>query len=229
MTIKSRLNAILEKISLAALRSERSSSSVHLVAVTKTVPVEKIIEAIQAGVRIIGENRVQEALPKIKAIESRGMTPEWHYIGKLQRNKVKQVVGRFVMIHSVDSLSLAEEISRQGEKKGFTAEILLEVNLSGESTKEGFSAPEVLALFDSINQLKYVKLKGLMTVPPPFPDPERSRPWFKKLKALGGEVESRLGKELGVYSMGMSNDYEVAIEEGATHVRIGRALFGERI
>jgi pyridoxal phosphate enzyme (YggS family) len=229
MAIKTSLEGIREKISLAALRSGRSSSSVHLIAVTKSVPVEKILEAIQAGVRIIGENRVQEALPKIEAIESRGFTAEWHFIGKLQRNKVKQVVGRFAMIHSVDSLSLAEEISRQGEKKGLTAEILLEVNLSGESTKEGFSVREVLALLDRINQLKYVKLKGLMTIPPPFSDPERSRPWFKKLKELGGEVEAGLGRELEVYSMGMSNDYEVAIEEGATHVRIGRALFGERI
>lgn len=229
MEIKSTLDAIREKISLAALRSLRSSDSVHLIAVTKTVPVERIIEAIEGGVRIFGENRVQEALPKIEAIESRGFAPEWHFIGKLQRNKAKQVVGRFTMIHSVDSLPLAEEISLQGEKKGLTAEILLEVNLSGEKTKEGFSAQDVLALLDRINRLKYVKLNGLMTIPPPFSDPEQSRPWFKKLRELGGEVESRLGRELKVYSMGMSNDYEVAIEEGATHVRIGRALFGERI
>lgn len=228
MAIKTSLGGILEKISLAALRSGRSSSSVHLIAVTKTVPVEKILEAIQAGVRIIGENRVQEALPKIEAIESRGFTAEWHFIGKLQRNKVKQVVGRFALIHSVDSLSLAEEISRHAEKNGLTAEILLEVNLSGASTKEGFSVREVLAQLDRINQLKYVKLNGLMTIPPPFPDPEGSRPWFKKLKEVGMEVEARLGRGLEVYSMGMSNDYEVAIEEGATHVRIGRALFGVR-
>ena len=229
MAVKPALEAILERISLAALRSGRSSSSVHLIAVTKTVPVETVLEAIEAGVRIFGENRVQEALPKIEAVESRGFTPEWHFIGKLQRNKAKQVVGRFAMIHSVDSLPLAEEISRQGEQKGLTSDILLEVNISGELTKKGFSIPEVLPFLDRINQLNYVKVRGLMTVPPPFAEPERSRPWFKKLKELGEEVETKLGRGLEFYSMGMSNDYEVAIEEGATHVRIGRALFGERV
>ena len=228
MEVKASLAMVHSRISEAARRAGRPPESITLVAVTKTVPVEKILQVIEGGVRVLGENRVQEALPKIAALASRGVFPEWHFVGKLQRNKVKSVVGRFSMIHSVDSLVLAEAISKHAERSGIRQEILVEVNVSGEQSKEGFSPGELMASLNRITRLNYVKLKGLMTVPPLSGDPEGARPWFRKLRNLGRAVEERQGQRLEVYSMGMSSDFEVAIEEGATHVRIGRALFGER-
>ncbi|MBI1822637.1 MAG: YggS family pyridoxal phosphate-dependent enzyme [Nitrospirae bacterium] len=229
MTVKANLDLLSRKISESARRSGRSVSDIHLVAVTKTVSPEKVIESLQKGIQILGENRVQEALPRMDLIRSKGYTPEWHFIGKLQRNKVRQVVGRFSLIHSVDSLNLAEEISRQAEIKGTHQDILIEMNLSGETTKAGFTSGELLSQLDRINRLNYVKLRGLMTIPPRCSVPEDSRPYFRKLRSFGEEVDSRLGKICQIFSMGMSDDFEVAIEEGATHIRIGRSLFGERL
>lgn len=228
MPIKPNLQIIREKITRASLRVGRSPESVHLIAVTKAVGADRIVEAVHEGIKILGENRVQEALPKMEEIRQKGYSPEWHFIGKLQRNKVKYVVGRFALIHSVDSPALAEEISRQAEKMGIIQNILMEVNLSGETSKEGFPLQEALPEVDRINRLKYVTLMGLMTIPPFSRNPEESRPYFKALKRLGDQMGESLGRKPEIYSMGMSNDYVVAIEEGATHVRIGRAIFGER-
>ncbi|MFI5303387.1 MAG: YggS family pyridoxal phosphate-dependent enzyme [Nitrospiria bacterium] len=229
MAIKDNLAQIQRNLSKAAVKSGRSVAGINLIGVTKTIGMDRVIEAIQEGVKIFGENRVQEALPKMESVGSKGYHPEWHFIGKLQRNKVKSIVGSFSLIHSVDSIPLAEEIARRSEIKGIPQEILLEINLSGESAKSGLSVPEVLASVNRINSLKYVKLIGLMTIPPLFTNPEDSRPYFKRLKELGGMIEEQTGNKLGSYSMGMSNDYEIAVEEGATHIRIGRALFGERV
>jgi pyridoxal phosphate enzyme (YggS family) len=228
MAVEINLDPLLRKISESVKRSGRNENSVHLVAVTKTVDPDRIIESLNKGIQILGENRVQEALSKMEIIRSKGFSPEWHFIGKLQRNKAKLVVGRFSLIHSVDTMMLAEEISRHAEKRGMIQEVLLEINLSGESTKEGFSVQEALACLDRLTGLRYVKIKGLMTIPPPCSTPEDSRPYFRNLKELGGEIASRLGNNDLLYSMGMSDDFQVAIEEGATHIRVGRAIFGER-
>ncbi|MHB8482440.1 MAG: YggS family pyridoxal phosphate-dependent enzyme [Nitrospiria bacterium] len=228
MSFQSNLDLLRNRIGRACLKTGRSSEEVQLIAVTKMVDADRIIEAVEKGIKTVGENKIQEALPKIKEIEKKKRFPEWHFIGKLQRNKVRFAVGQFSLIHSVDSLPLAEEISRQAEKKGIFQNILMEINLSGEFSKGGFPLQEALDSAGRIHQLDYVKLTGLMTIPPLSLNPEESRPFFKSLKALGNQISERLDRPIEVYSMGMSNDFEVAIEEGATHVRIGRLLFGER-
>jgi hypothetical protein len=219
---------IRAKIAASAQKRGGSGESVILVAVTKTVPPCRIEEALREGILNFGENRVQEAVPKMKTLSASGYRPFWHFIGKLQRNKVRQVAGQFELIHSVDSLLLAEAISGESEKKGVQQKILMEINLSGEPSKGGFSPEETLSLVHRIAGLKYVKLKGFMTMPPPTRDPETSRPFFKSLKLLGKKAEKETGLILDVYSMGTSQDFPVAVEEGATHVRIGSAIFGER-
>jgi len=226
--VKTCLEAIREKIISACLKAGRAPDGVQLVAATKTIGADRIVEAIEAGVKIAGENRVQEALPKIEELRKRGVPCEWHFIGKLQRNKVKHAVGLFSLIHSVDSLPLAEEISRFAERAEIVQNVLIEVNVSGEPSKKGFRLQEALSAVDRIRELKYVKLKGLMTIPPLSSNSEDSRPFFKELHRLGNYMATRTGLNLEIYSMGMSSDFEVAVEEGATHLRIGTALFGER-
>ncbi len=234
-------SAILKKMSHAAMRAGRSPDGVTLIAVTKTVGMEKIKEAVDIGLRIFGENRVQEAQKKVPGLKSEinppsppfseggmgGLRIEWHLIGHLQKNKAKYAVQLFDLIHTVDSMELAEEINRQAEKIDKIQKVLVQVKLSGEETKQGASEEDLAPLLARVKSLSNLQLKGLMAIPPFFEDPEKTRPYFRRLRELRDEAE-KAGCDLTELSMGMSNDFETAIEEGATMVRIGTALFGER-
>jgi len=220
-----RLQAIRERIGHAAERAGRPPADVRLLGASKTVSVEVLREFRSLGLHRFGENRVQEALPKVEAL---GSGVEWHFIGHLQKNKVKSVVGHFEIIHSLDSLGLAKAINQYCEKIGKGQPVLLEVNVSGESSKEGFNFQEVEKAVKALNDFPRVEVRGLMTVPPHASDPEFSRPYFRLLNGLRNKLEQLSGRPFPELSMGMSNDFEVAIEEGATIVRIGTALFGER-
>jgi hypothetical protein len=222
--IKENLLKVMDRIEKAALRSGRDPNEVKLVAVSKTVGPARIKEAIEAGVSILGENYVQEARQKIEEI---GKPVAWHFIGHLQTNKAKYAVRLFDMIHSLDSIELAEELDRRAERTESPIRVLIEVNLSGEESKFGTEEAEVVRLAEKVLQLKRLSLEGLMTMPPYFDDPEMSRPYYTGLR----ELKERLVKgdiPLHELSMGMSNDFEVAVEEGATYVRVGTAIFGPR-
>jgi len=201
---------------------------VQLVAATKSVGLDQIREGIASGLTILGENRLQEALPKIEAL--RGHPIQWHFIGHLQRRKVRSVVGVFGLIQSVDSVALAEEIDRRAQEAGLTQAVLLEVNLEGEATKAGFLPDELAGAMPSLGALPHVAVKGLMAIPPPTSDPEQARPYFRRLRELALRLSHQpIGTvSLKELSMGMSNDYHVAVEEGATMVRVGTAIFGAR-
>ena len=224
-----RVRAILAKIERAATRAGRSPASVRLVAATKSVSVQLIREAVEAGVAILGENRFQEALPKIEAIGA-GAGVSWHFIGRLQRRKVRSAVGLFAMIHSVDSLDLAMEIDRRAAAAGIRQAVLLEVNVGGEPNKAGFTPSGVAEAVQSLDELAHLEVKGLMAIPPPAEQPEAARPYFRQVRhlahALAGQGLQRV--RMDELSMGMSQDFEVAVEEGATFVRIGTAIFGMR-
>jgi PLP dependent protein len=227
--LQDNLNAINACIGDAAARAGKPPDTVRLVAVTKTIGTEKIREAMDAGLRIFGENRVQEAREKILNLKSQISYGDvkWHLIGHLQRNKAKYAVGLFDLIHSVDSAALADELQRQTEKAGLMQKILVEVKLSDEETKHGVPEKELELLLEHICALKGLLLEGLMTIPPFFSDPEEARPYFKRLRELRDAMQKK-GFHLPELSMGMSNDFEVAIEEGATLVRVGTAIFGGR-
>jgi hypothetical protein len=182
--------------------------------------------AVACGLRVFGENRVQEARAKIPQVGREGLS--WHLVGRLQRNKVKYCFDLFDLIHSVDSLALAREIDRRAEARGCKMDVLLEVNVAGEETKAGVAPEEALDLAQAISGLKNLRLLGLMTMPPWVEDPEESRPHFRALRELAREMERRGGIEIRELSMGMSADFDVAVEEGATLVRIGTAIFGPR-
>jgi pyridoxal phosphate enzyme (YggS family) len=220
---------ILKKISHAAMRAGRSPDEVKLIAVTKAVGAETIKDAIDAGLRIFGENRVQEARDKISNLkfEISNSNVQWHLIGHLQKNKAKYAVQLFDLIHTVDSGELAEELNKQAEKIGKIQRVLVQVKLSEEETKHGASEDELIPLLEKISSLNNLKLEGLMTMPPYFEDAEKARPYFRRLREIRDNAEEK-GFKLPELSMGMSNDFEVAIEEGATMVRIGTAIFGER-
>lgn len=224
-SIKENLLTVRERIENAAVRVGRDPHGIQLIAVTKTVDIERIREAISAGVTIFGENYVQEARGKVEQIGHTGL--QWHLIGHLQTNKAKYAVGLFDLIHSVDSIKLAGELSRRAVAEDRVVDCLIEVNLSQENSKFGIEKEEVLELASVIQDLQNISLKGLMTMPPYFDDPELARPYFIALRRLKEEIE-RDGISLSDLSMGMSTDFEVAIEEGATMVRVGRAIFGER-
>lgn len=227
-SIAGRIHAVRGRIESACLRSGRAASEVTLVGVTKTVPAEIVAEAIAAGLRVLGENRVQEASGKIERLK--GLGAEWHFIGHLQSNKARKAVELFDAIHSVDSLRLAERLSGIAAESGKPLPVFLEVNLGGEESKSGVGEPGVLQLCEAIGRLPHLAFRGLMTVPPFLEDPEEIRPFFRKLRQLrdravsAGIVDSAF-REL---SMGMSHDFEVAIEEGSTFVRVGSAIFGPR-
>ena len=221
--ISQRLEDIRSRITAAALRS--GGQDVELVAVSKTVPVEYIQEAIDAGITLFGENRVQEAKEKWKALKN---PARCHLIGHLQTNKVKDAVRIFERIHSVDSLRLAEEINRRCMSFSKIMPVLVQVKVSPEETKSGIEMEKVAELIREIRKLDNLRLDGLMTIPPYFTDPEDSRPYFHRLVECRNELENQGYGPLPELSMGMSNDFEVAIEEGATFVRVGSALFGER-
>jgi len=211
----------------AALRTGRDPEDIQLVVVSKAVDIMKIRQAIEAGATILGENYVQEARGKIKEI---GQGLRWHFIGHLQSNKAKYVVDLFEMIHSVDRLSLAKEINRIAEKRGKKVRILIQVNISGEEAKSGINPESVSHLVRQIASMNNLSLEGLMTMPPYFDDPKKARPYFTALRELRDKIlgEGIVNISLKELSMGMSGDFEVAIEEGSTMVRIGTAIFGER-
>jgi hypothetical protein len=227
MSIAENLGQIQDRINSAAQRSGRNPDSIRLVAVSKTQPTEAVKAALDAGQLVFGENYVQEFLEKARQLPE---SVEWHFIGSLQSNKVKYLVGLTRLIHSVDRLSLAKEIDRQWEKTGHPCNILLQVNISGETTKSGTTADELFQLAQEVSLLPNVKIKGLMTMPPFFDEPERARPYFRELKNLSDLLAAKKipGIAMEELSMGMSGDFEVAIEEGATLVRVGSAIFGER-
>jgi pyridoxal phosphate enzyme (YggS family) len=222
--VRENLLRVMERIEKAALRVGRDSKEIKLVAVSKTVEAARIKEAIEAGVSILGENYVQEAQKKIEEI---GRPVSWHFIGHLQTNKAKYAARLFDMIHSIDSLPLAEELNRRAEQIGQVAKVMIEVNISREATKFGTGEEKVFGIARGILNLNHLSLEGLMTMPPYFDSPEMSRPYYIKLRELKEKMirEGILMKEL---SMGMSNDFEIAIEEGATYVRVGTAIFGPR-
>ena len=211
------------------MKADRSPDEVKLIAVTKTVGIEAVREAVESGVRAFGENRVQEAKKKILSEEVRGMSEklEWHLIGSLQKNKAKDAVQLFDLIHTVDSIELADELNRQAERLGKIQRVLVQVKLSEEETKHGVTEAGLMSLLARIKELKHLDLQGLMTIPPFFEDIGRVIPFFRRLKALRDKAEET-GVALPELSMGMSHDFEAAIQEGATMVRVGTAIFGER-
>jgi len=226
-TVRTNIERIRNRIAGAALRSRRNVSDIRLMAVTKTVDDDRIMSAIDAGVDIIGESYVQEAKRKI---EKMGKPLEWHMIGYLQSNKAKYAVRLFDMIHSVNRMDLALELDRRAGLAGCRMKILVEVNTSGEKSKSGVDHPEAIQLIKEIASLEHLTIRGLMTMPPWFDDPEDARPYFATLRHLRDRVmeEQIPGVEMIELSMGMSGDFEVAVEEGATIVRVGRSIFGER-
>ena len=227
-SIAVRVRAILSNVCAAAERSGRDPSRVRLVAATKTVSVERIREGLDAGLSLLGENRVQEALPKIEALAQAKV--RWHFIGQLQRRKVRSIIGLFDLIHSVDSVELAHEINRRAEDAGFVQDVLLEVNVGGESTKAGFRPDNLVQQVATMASLSHLRIKGLMTIPPPTVEAESARPYFIQIRELAQAVatETIPGVRMDELSMGMSNDYGVAVEEGDTLVRVGSAIFGAR-
>lgn len=215
------------KVRAAAVRAGRAPEEVTLIAVSKTKPLEDIEQLIAIGVREFGENKPQELKSKYEAVS----TPvHFHQIGHLQTNKVKYIIDKAVLIHSVDSMHLAEQIQKEAEKRGITAEVLIEVNAAEEETKFGVTIAEAPQLVREISQLPNVKIRGLMTIAPFVDDPEENRPVFRAMKQLLLDIKSQRidNVDMSVLSMGMTNDYEVAIEEGATMVRVGTAIFGAR-
>ncbi len=227
MTISANIALINARIRAAAEAAERDPATVRLVAVSKTRPAEDIIAAFQAGQRFFGENYIQELVPKLAEIHE---DVQWHFIGHLQSNKVKYIAGRVALIHSVDRISLAQEIDRQWGRLGKICEVLIQVNISGEATKSGTTEAGAIQLVRECALLPNINVKGLMTMPPFFDDPDAARPYFTELRRLA-ETISELqiaGVEMKELSMGMSGDFETAIQEGATLVRVGTAIFGSR-
>ncbi len=237
MEISEALKEVQERIHNSAVKSGRDSANIKLVAVSKTVELHRVIEAVKAGASIFGENRVQEAknkitelrtcLPDRQAQNTDFLKIEWHLIGNLQRNKAKTAGRLFHLIHSVDSSALAEELDKHARITVKKQRILVQVKLSGELSKHGISEENLIELLEEISGMNNLQLEGLMTIPPFHEDPEKTRPYFSRLRQLA-EMAYKKGFPVNELSMGMSHDFETAIEEGATIVRIGTALFGER-
>ena len=223
-----KLNLVKKNIEEACDTAGRSPQEVTLIAVSKTKPVEMLKEAYDAGARVFGENKVQEIVDKYDQMPS---DVQWHMIGHLQRNKVKYIVDKAKLIHSVDSLRLAQQISQEAIKKEVEVDILIEVNVAEEASKFGLSTEEVIQMIEAIAKLPAVHIKGLMTVAPFTDNPEDNRPYFRNLKQLAVDIDGKNidNVTMSVLSMGMTGDYEVAIEEGATMVRVGTGIFGARI
>jgi len=228
VSIADRLAEVRGRIAAAALSAGRDPSSVRLIAVSKTFPIEAVREAFAAGQRDFGENKVQEALQKIDG--SADLSIRWHLLGHLQTNKARKAAPAFAMIQSVDSLELLNKLDRAAEESGHSPELLVQVDLAGEATKYGASPAEVPRLFEAAAACRAARIVGLMTLPPVPDTPEEARPWFRRMRDLRQEwlasgVPDSMLREL---SMGMSGDFEVAIQEGATMVRVGTAIFGSR-
>ena len=238
MSIAGSLELVMESIHNAAAGSGRDPSGIKLVAVSKTVTLDRMLEAVKAGVTTFGENRIQEARDKINDLAQiepplphigKGITGglEWHLIGNLQKNKAKTAVQIFDLIHSLDSISLADELNRQAHRINKIQRVLVQVKLSMETAKHGISEESLMGLLEKVSDMAYLKLEGLMTMPPFFDDPEETRPYFRKLRKIAEKV-SRKGLPVIDLSMGMTNDFQIAIEEGATILRIGTAIFEGR-
>ena len=225
--LKENLENVEQKIQAACERSGRDRSEVTLIAVSKTKPAEMVQEAYDLGIRLFGENKVQEILEKCPRMPE---DARFHMIGHLQRNKVKQVLPHAVLIHSVDSLRLAEQIDQEAEKLGITAKILLEVNVAKEESKFGMMPEEVPEMVEQISLLPHLQIEGLMTIAPFVDDPEKNRPVFQKLYQLSVDIKKKNidNVNMSVLSMGMTGDYQVAVEEGATMIRVGTGIFGAR-
>ena len=229
--LRARLEAVWGRIRAASQRAGRAPEEVTLVAVSKTHPAHMVREAVAAGQADFGENRVQEAETKVEELRGEAADARWHLIGHLQANKARRAVRLFDLIHTVDAPSLVERLERVCvEEERAELGVLLQVDLAGEATKSGASEQELPALVESLKRCARVRCRGLMTIPPFFEDVELVRPYFRRLRELRDEMQGRgaFGDETGLLSMGMSQDFEAAIEEGATHVRVGTAIFGER-
>jgi len=222
-SLEANLRDVRQAIAQSAERAGRDSGEVALVAVTKTLPVERIREAIGLGLRELGENRVQEALPKIEEIGPGDL--DWHLIGHLQRNKVKFIEGRFRMVQSIDSVGLADALDHRLESP---IDVLIEVNVAEEPQKTGALPADLPTVARAVNGAQHLRLRGLMTVAPMVNDGQQVRPVFRQLRTLRDATSQQLGVSLPILSMGMTDDYPIAIEEGATMLRLGRALFGPR-
>lgn len=225
--IRENIEFVEKEITEACNRAGRSRNQVSLIAVSKTKPVGMLQEAYDAGIRDFGENRVQELMEKMPVLPA---DIRWHMIGHLQRNKVKYIVGKVWMIHSVDSLELAEEISKEAVKKQVTVRILLEVNVAEEESKFGVTVQEALGLAEAAAKLPGIRVEGLMTIAPYTEVPEENRIYFQRLKQLSVDIYDKNidNVNMNVLSMGMTGDYSIAVEEGATYVRVGTGIFGER-
>ncbi|PKM81658.1 MAG: YggS family pyridoxal phosphate-dependent enzyme [Firmicutes bacterium HGW-Firmicutes-14] len=224
--IADNIREVLEEVGKAAARANRDPSEIEIVAVTKTVPVEKIEEAVDSGLTILGENRVQELIDKYSLLDG----VKWHLIGHLQKNKVKYITDKVSLIHSLDSVALAEQISGRLDLLKQEMAVLVQVNVAGEDTKFGIGPEETADFIDHVRQIPGVRVKGLMTIAPYVSNPEEVRPVFRRLRTLAEEVKTIgfPGVEMQHLSMGMSNDYTVAVEEGATLIRLGTVIFGQR-
>ena len=223
--IATNLERVRERIAAAAQKSGRSPEEIELVAVSKAHPAEKVQAAVEAGQLLFGESRVQEARAKIPLLPSR---LRWHFIGHLQKNKIRHALPLFELFHGIDSLALAQEMQRIAEEEGMQPRILLEVNVAGEASKHGFTPETLRRDLEAILSLGRLTTEGLMAIPPLAPEAEASRRYFVTLRELRDELETGFNLRLPQLSMGMSGDYPVAIEEGATLVRVGTAIFGER-
>ena len=225
--LKNNLLSVKEKINIAAIKAGRNVADIELIAVSKTKPVEMIQEIYNLGIREFGENKVQEITAKSEVLPN---DIHWHMIGHLQRNKVKTILPKAVLIHSVDSVRLAKTISDEAVKQNIIANILLEVNVANEETKFGFTPAETEKVLIEIASMPNIYVRGLMTSAPFVDNPEENRQYFRELKQLCVDLKAKNidNTSMDFLSMGMTNDYEVAIEEGATHVRVGTAIFGER-
>lgn len=225
--LKDNLLEVQTNIKKACDKVGRDVSEVTLIAVSKTKPVDMLMEVYNAGMRTFGENKVQEMMDK-EAVMPQDI--QWHMIGHLQRNKVKYLMGKVTLIHSVDSLRLAEEISVQSVKHGVNTDVLVEINIAEEESKFGISKEETIQLITDISKLPNIRIQGLMTIAPFVDDPEDNRKYFKQIKELSVDIKNKNidNVSMGILSMGMTGDYMVAIEEGATMVRVGTGIFGER-
>ena len=225
--VKENLKIVEEKISAACKKAGRAREEVTLVAVSKTKPISMIEEAMESGITQFGENKVQELTSKYEVLPK---NLNWHLIGHLQTNKVKYIVDKAVLIHSVDSLKLAMQIDKEAAKRNIISNILIEVNMAKEDTKFGVYAEDVYPLILEVSKLKHVQIQGLMTIAPFVENPEKNRVYFRNLRQLNIDIKSKNidNVHMDILSMGMTGDYEVAIEEGATIVRVGTGIFGER-
>ncbi len=228
LSVAQNVARVQKRIQQAAQRVGRDAAEIRLVAASKTVDTARIRAALAAGITIIGENYLQEARQKIGQLGSHAA--EWHFIGTLQRNKVRYIFDLFHMLHTVDRLELAEELNRRAERLGRSMSVLLEVNVGGEDSKSGFDSQSLMDSIETLASLGHVQIRGLMTIPPPTATPEEARPFYQELCDLRQRLRRKGidGLELAELSMGMTADFEVAVEEGATLVRVGTAIFGPR-